>query len=78
MFYVIDGSATLTTGGKLVNGKATNAENSQGTAIEGGTSRHVAKGDFIIVPENTPHWFSAIDGTVTLMSVHVPRPVPAH
>lgn len=75
MFYVIDGSATMVTGGKLVNEKRTNAENSTGTAIEGGSVRHVAKGDFIMVPENTPHWFSAIDGTVTLMTVHLPHPV---
>jgi len=33
----------------------------------------VAKGDFIMVPENTPHWFSAIEGTLTLMSIHLPR-----
>lgn len=77
LFYVIDGSATLMTGGKLVDEKRTNATNLTGTAIEGGMSRKVAKGDFIIVPENTPHWFSAIDGTVVLMTLHVPRPVPA-
>lgn len=77
MFYVIDGSATMVTGGKLVKEARTNAENLTGTGIEGGTSRHVAKGDFIVVPENTPHWFSAIDGTITLMSLHIPRPVPA-
>jgi mannose-6-phosphate isomerase-like protein (cupin superfamily) len=76
MFYVIDGSATLVTGGKLTEEKRTNAENLTGTGIEGGTPRPVAKGDFIIVPENTPHWFSAINGTVVLMSLHVPRPVP--
>jgi mannose-6-phosphate isomerase-like protein (cupin superfamily) len=75
MFYVIDGSATLTTGGKLVSEKRTNAENLSGTAIEGGAAQKVAKGDFIIVPENTPHWFGAIDGTLILMSLHVPRPV---
>ena len=73
MFYVIDGSGTLTTGGKLANEKPTNAENLTGTAIEGGKSQAVAKGDFVIVPENTPHWFSAIDGTIVLMSLHVPR-----
>jgi mannose-6-phosphate isomerase-like protein (cupin superfamily) len=78
LFYVIDGSGTLTTGGKLVNGKQTNPDNSQGTAIEGGSARNVAKGDFIIVPENTPHWFNKINGTLILMSLHVPRPVPAH
>jgi mannose-6-phosphate isomerase-like protein (cupin superfamily) len=73
MFYVIDGSATLVTGGKLTKESRTNAENLTGTGIEGGTPQQVAKGDFIIVPENTPHWFSAINGSITLMSLHVPR-----
>jgi mannose-6-phosphate isomerase-like protein (cupin superfamily) len=77
VFYVIDGSATLMTGGKLVNENRTNATNLTGTAIEGGESRAVEKGDFIIVPENTPHWFSAINGSIVLMTLHVPRPVGA-
>ena len=72
LFYVIDGSATLVTGGKLMAEKRTNAENLTGTGIEGGETRHVAKGDFIMVPDHTPHWFSAIDGTVVLMSLHLP------
>ena len=72
LFYVLDGSGTLTTGGKLVNEKR-NGENLTGTAIEGGSEQRMAKGDFAIVPENTPHWFSAIDGTIVLMSMHVPR-----
>lgn len=76
LFYVIDGSATLTTGGKLVKESRTNAENLTGTGIEGGMSREVAKGDFVIVPEKTPHWFSAIHQTLILMSLHVPRPIP--
>ena len=77
IFYVIDGSATLVTGGKLVKESRTNPENLTGTGIEGGTPQAVAKGDFVIVPENTPHWFSAINGTITLMSLHVPRPLTA-
>ena len=44
-----------------------------GTDIEGGSSRAIAKGDFVIVPENTPPWFSAINGTLIVMSLHVPR-----
>ena len=75
VFYVIDGSATMVTGGKLVKETRTNATNLTGAAIEGGDSRKVATGDFIIVPENTPHWFSAIDGVLILMTLHVPRPV---
>lgn len=73
LFYVIDGSATIVTGGKLTKESRTNPENLTGSGIEGGTSQHVAKGDFIMVPENTPHWFSAIDGSVTLMSLHLPH-----
>jgi mannose-6-phosphate isomerase-like protein (cupin superfamily) len=73
LFYVIDGSATIVTGGKLADEKRTNAENLSGTGITGGTPRRVAKGDFIMVPENTPHWFSTIDGSITLMSLHLPR-----
>ena len=74
LFYVVDGSGTLVTGGKLKEEKRTNAENSSGSGIDGGVTRRVAKGDFIMVPEGTPHWFSAIDGTIVLMSLHLPRP----
>ena len=77
IFYVIDGSATMVTGGKLVNQTRPNPDNLSGTGIEGGVSQAVAKGDFIVVPENTPHWFSAINGSIVLMTLHVPRPVPA-
>ena len=73
LFYVIDGSATLVTGGKLTADATRNGANLSGKGIEGGTSRRVGKGDFIMVPENTPHWFSAIDGTVVLMSLHLPH-----
>lgn len=73
LFYVIDGSATLVTGGRLTADATRNGANLTGKGIEGGTSRKVAKGDFIMVPENTPHWFSAIDGTVVLMSLHLPH-----
>jgi mannose-6-phosphate isomerase-like protein (cupin superfamily) len=73
MFYVIEGGGTLVTGGTLVMETRTNANNRNGTAIQGGETRRVAKGDFFIVPEGTPHWFSAVDGTLVMMSLHVPR-----
>jgi len=72
LFYVIDGSGTLVTGGKLVNEKRTNESNLTGTAIEGGSSKKVSKGDWIIVPEGVPHQFPEAGG-LTLMSVHLPR-----
>ncbi len=71
-FYVIDGSGVFVTGGKLVHAVQTNAENLRGDSIAGGTAVPVAKGDFFVVPENTPHWFSSINGYVIDMSLHVP------
>jgi mannose-6-phosphate isomerase-like protein (cupin superfamily) len=65
MMYVIDGSGTLVTGGKLT-----------GTTIEGGDTRTVSKGDFLVVPEGTPHWFSAIQSTLVLMTIKMPRGTP--
>ena len=76
LFYVVDGGGTIVTGGKLTNASRQNADNSTGNGIEGGTSKKIAKGDFILVPEGTPHWFSAIDGELTLMSLHLPRTAP--
>ena len=73
IFYVIDGSATLVTGGKLVNEKRTDAANLNGSGIEGGTPRNIVKGDWVLVPQNTPHWFSPINGVLVLFSMHVPR-----
>lgn len=77
LFVVVEGSGTITTGGKLHDEKRTNATNLSGTGIDGGTPRRVAKGDVILVPENTPHGFTDIDGALVLMSLHVPQPSPA-
>ncbi len=79
VFYIIDGTATLITGGKLINETRTNPTNLSGTGVEGGITRTVSKGDFILVPEGTPHYFSAIGGNGVLvdMSIHLPRPVPS-
>jgi mannose-6-phosphate isomerase-like protein (cupin superfamily) len=73
LFYVIEGSGTLVTGGKLTGETRTNPENRRGSGIEGGATRKVGKGDIFLVPQDTPHWFSAIDGRLVMMSVHVPR-----
>jgi mannose-6-phosphate isomerase-like protein (cupin superfamily) len=73
LFYVIEGSGTIVTEGKLTEERRTNPANLTGTGITGGTPRRVAKGDVILVPDNTAHWFSAVDGALTLMSVHIPK-----
>jgi mannose-6-phosphate isomerase-like protein (cupin superfamily) len=72
MFYVVEGSGTLVTGGTLREEKRTNAVNLSGSAIDGGARRKVVKGDWVMVPEKTPHWFTELDGTLVLMSIHLP------
>src|SRR5262245_44074384 len=73
MFFVVDGTGTLVTGGKLKEERRTNPENLSGTGIDGGTRKRVSKGDYILVPEGVPHWFGEIDGALVLMSIHLPH-----
>jgi mannose-6-phosphate isomerase-like protein (cupin superfamily) len=73
LFFVVEGSGTVVTGGTLQNERRTNPDNASGTAIEGGATRKIAAGDWVLVPEKTPHWFTQIDGTLVLMSVHLPK-----
>jgi mannose-6-phosphate isomerase-like protein (cupin superfamily) len=76
LFYVIDGAGTLVTGGKLIEEKRTNAENLSGTGIEGGVSKRVAKGDWILVPAGVPHQYPAVEaGGLTLMALHLPKKI---
>ncbi len=72
-FVVLEGAGVLQTGGTLVGAARSGPHDLRGTALEGGIARPIAKGDMLIVPENTPHWFSRIDGQLVLLSLHVPR-----
>jgi mannose-6-phosphate isomerase-like protein (cupin superfamily) len=72
LVYVIEGGGTFTLGGKLRGERRVNASNVTGSGIDGGTPRHIAKGDFIMVPENTAHGFTETDGALVIMSLHVP------
>src|SRR5215813_12701414 len=65
LFYVIDGSGTIVTGGKLVEEKRTNEANLSGTSIQGGISKKITKGDWIMVPEGVPHQIPNVDGALT-------------
>jgi mannose-6-phosphate isomerase-like protein (cupin superfamily) len=57
IIYVLEGSATIVTGGQVVDGKTTAPDEVRGRSIAGGTARRLVKGDFFIVPNGVPHWF---------------------
>jgi mannose-6-phosphate isomerase-like protein (cupin superfamily) len=71
LFVMLEGTATLVTGGKLIDGVHT-GDNWRGKGIEGGKSQKMSKGDFMMVPAGVPHWFTNIDGQITEFSLHLP------
>jgi uncharacterized protein GlcG (DUF336 family)/mannose-6-phosphate isomerase-like protein (cupin superfamily) len=62
VIHVLDGKATLVTGGSVVEPKITGADEVRGAAIAGGETRELAKGDVIVVPAGVPHWFKQVNG----------------
>jgi glc operon protein GlcG len=60
IIYVLDGKASFVTGGTAVDAKTTAADEIRGTEIAGGDTREISKGDVIVVPAGTPHWFKEV------------------
>lgn len=71
VIYVLEGSTTFVTGGIVVDGKTTAPDEIRGTALEDGETRRLSKGDVIIVPNGTPHWFKQVDAPVLYYVVKV-------
>ena len=76
VYYILDGSGTLVTGGTITGMKpppAGRTAGPRGDRIEGGASRHVGPGDIIVIPGRTPHWWSSLDSDIHYLIV---RPDP--
>src|SRR5262249_44862409 len=58
--YVLDGTATLVTGGTAIDAKTTEPNELRGSGISGGETHQLKKGDVIIVPAGVPHWFKEV------------------
>lgn len=71
IIYVLQGNATLVTGGKAVGAKEVEPNEVRGSHIEGGTTRRLSKGQVIIVPNNTPHWFKEVNGEFLYYTIKV-------
>lgn len=71
IIYVLEGTALFVTGGRSVEPKQTAPNEFRGASIEGGDERKLEKGDVIIVPRGTPHWFKEVGGTFLYYVVKV-------
>ena len=81
IYHVMEGAGTLVTGGTLVDPRPSppesqvvtvlNGPSTGGSSIQGGESRRIKAGDIVIIPPNTPHWFSGIEGTIVYLVVRM-------
>jgi mannose-6-phosphate isomerase-like protein (cupin superfamily) len=82
IYHVIEGNATLVTGGTMENLTEVppdsavvvvlNGPSTRGGPIQNGVSRKIGPGDVVIIPPNTPHWFSEItSGQIVYLVVRV-------
>jgi len=81
LFVVVEGSGTMMLGGKLLNPRRAGANRWEGptligTGAEGARPLKIAKGDIIMIPENTAHTVSEVNGTLAVWTLHLPDPGP--
>jgi len=62
ILYALQGSATIVTGGTMVEGHNIAADEIRGKEIIGGETRSLVPGDAMIIPNGVPHWFKEIQG----------------
>jgi mannose-6-phosphate isomerase-like protein (cupin superfamily) len=60
IIYVLEGTATIVTGGTAVSTKGVAQDELRGSSIEGGKTTYLAKGDVLVVPNGTAHQFTDV------------------
>jgi mannose-6-phosphate isomerase-like protein (cupin superfamily) len=71
LHYIIEGTGVVVTGGEVVRGAA--GSNAPAT-IKGGETHTVKKGDVIIVPAGSGHWYKEVTTPITYLEVRFVAP----
>jgi quercetin dioxygenase-like cupin family protein len=71
IFYVLEGRATVVTGGSVANARTIAPNEQRGASIEGGDTHELGSGDVLVVPAGVPHWFRAVPGPIRYFVVKV-------
>lgn len=80
VYYVLEGTATLTLGGRLDAPHQETPGEWRSERITGGQTFQLAKGDLIVVPRGTPHQRTGKDFSMILIKIYadpLPPPKPA-
>lgn len=73
VFYIVQGSTDIVTGGKVSGVKNTNPDEPRGDSIEGGKTQHLSAGDVLVIPPSVPHWMRNVQGTLLYFVVKVKK-----
>jgi mannose-6-phosphate isomerase-like protein (cupin superfamily) len=72
IFFILDGHATVVTGGTLIEAKTTAPGEMRGKSVDGGSRQELKAGDVVHIPAGMPHQTLVADGqTVTYFVVKV-------
>ena len=69
--YVLEGTATLVTGGVPVGTKTVAPQEIRGSSVTGGETTQLVPGDVIIIPNGVPHWFKDVSAPFNYYVVKV-------
>ena len=75
VMVVLDGSGTFITGGNYVDTNPDYSKKDRAKGITGGVTHDVKSGDVVVIPPGTSHWFSKINGQVTMIEARFPGDV---
>lgn len=64
LLYIVEGAGEVVTGGTLVP-----AANGKPASIANGVTQKIVKGDVVIVPAGSAHWFATVDAPITYLEV---------
>ena len=59
-YYIIEGGGTVVTGGTMTSDQS---------SITGGESHKMSKGDVLVIPPRTPHWWQEVDAVTNYLTV---------
>ena len=62
LFYILDGHATVVTGGEVVEPKTTGPGETLGASVKGGSRQDVKAGDVVHIPAGMPHQMVVPEG----------------
>ena len=74
IFHIMDGSATIIVGGTAVEPKQTRPFQLTAKDIQGGQSYDLKKGDVLVIPAGTPHWFKQVNGSIHYLTIKSVKP----